>query len=158
MAVGLFLEVAGAQGESLNAAHTNTTQCVSFAWGAEQPNSVSRGGGGGAALGDFHPLTVVAKMDKVYPALLEYAANGKHIDKVTLYGAKMGGTQFDYLKITLSETVLCTLCGVQGTDGDEVMCTYSFLAGKLESEYSVQTTQGGKGASTTKQFNIKTNV
>lgn len=157
MAVGLFLEVDGAKGESKNTAHEGTTQCKSFRWGAAQPQSVARGGGGGAGLGDFADLTVTALADKVYPALLEYAANGKHISKVTLYGAKMGGKQFDYLKITLSNTVVCTEVDVTGTDGAEVLCTYSFSAGKLETDYSEQTKEGDKGATTTKMFDIKVN-
>ena len=157
MAVGLFLEVAGAPGESKNTLHSGTTQGHSFSWGVSQPQSAARGGGGGAALGEFHELTVTALMDKAYPALLEKAAKGTHIDKVTLYGSKMGGDQIDYMKITLSNVVICSSVNVTGSDGAEVLCTYSFNSGKLEAVYNEQTEKGGKGGDVTKMFDIKAN-
>lgn len=156
MAIGLFMKAAGCDGESENSAYKNWTHCSSFSWGAMQPSSMERGGGGSAGIGTFHDLQVVAMMDKAYPDILEKCANGKHLDKVELAGAKMGGNQWEYMKITL-ENVLVTQVGVNGSEGAEVIVTYSFQGSKLKSEYSAQDAKGNKGATTVKQWDVKTN-
>ena len=156
MGMGLFMKCAGCDGESENSAYKNWTHCSSFSWGVSQPSSMERGGGGSAGLGTFADLVVTAMMDKAYPDVLEKCANGKHLDKVELAGAKMGGNQWEYMKITL-ENVLVTSVSVSGSDGAEVIVAYGFQASKLQSEYSPQTSQGTKGATVTKKWDVKQN-
>ena len=156
MAIGLFMKAAGSDGESVNSAYKNWTHCTSFAWGASQPSSMERGGGGSAGIGTFADLVVTAMMDKAYPDLLEKCSNGKHLDKLELAGAKMGGNQWEYMKITL-ENVLVTSVSVSGSEGAEVIVAYGFQASKLQAEYSPQTSKGTKGSTITKMWDVKTN-
>jgi type VI secretion system secreted protein Hcp len=156
MAIGLFLKCSACSGESENAAYTGWTHASSFAWGVSQPQSMERGGGGSAGLGTFADLVVTAFIDKAYPDILEKGANGKHLDKVELAGAKMGGNQWEYMKITL-ENVLVTSVSVSGADGAEVVVSYGFQASKLTAEYSPQTKTGTKGATSTKIWDVKQN-
>jgi type VI secretion system secreted protein Hcp len=156
MAIALFLKVAGAQGESKNAAYADTTELEWFEWGTEQPTTIESGGGGGAGKVDFHNLTCRATVDKVYPSLLIYCAKGEHISKVEIIGAKMGGEQIEYFKITM-EKVLCTKVDVSGSKGAEVVALYSFQGATVKSEYSVQTDTGTKGATSEFGWNIKEN-
>lgn len=156
MAINLFLKVAGATGESKNAAYKDTTELEWFEWGTEQPTTIESGGGGGAGKVDFHNLTCRAAVDKVYPALLIKCADGTHIDKVEVIGAKMGGEQIEYFKITM-EKVLCTKVDVSGSKGAEVVALYSFQGATVKSEYSVQTDTGTKGATSEFGWNIKEN-
>lgn len=156
MAIALFLKVDGADGESKNAKHANWVDLESFHWGANQPSTMERGGGGGAGKVTFHDLTAVAPVDKAYPALLIKCASGEHIGKVEIAGAKAGGDELEYFKITL-EDVLVTNVDVSGAKGAEVMANYSFQAAKVKSEYSVQTDKGGKGATSSFGFDIKQN-
>jgi type VI secretion system secreted protein Hcp len=156
MAIGLFMKAAGCDGESENSEYKNWTHCSSFSWGASQPSSMERGGGGSAGIGTFADLVVTAMMDKAYPDILEKCANGKHLDKIELAGAKMGGKQWEYMKITL-ENVLVTSVSVSGSEGAEVVVAYGFQASKLQSEYSPQDSKGNKGATVTKKWDVKTN-
>jgi type VI secretion system secreted protein Hcp len=156
MAIGLFLKCSGCDGESENSEYKQWTHASSFSWGVTQPESMGRGGGGSAGLGTFHDLVVTAMMDKAYPDILEKGANGKHLDKVELAGAKMGGNQWEYMKITL-ENVLVTSVSVSGSEGAEVIVSYGFQASKLKAEYSPQTKTGTKGSTVTKMWDVKAN-
>ena len=156
MAIALFLKVDGADGESKNSKHQNWIDLQSFHWGANQPSTMATGGGGGAGKVSFHDCTAVAPMDKAYPALLIKCASGEHISKVDVAGAKAGGDEMEYFKITL-EDVLVTNVDVSGASGAEVMVNYSFQAAKVKSEYSIQTEKGGKGATSTFGWDIKQN-
>ena len=155
MAIGLFMKCAGCDGESENAAYKNWTHCSSFSWGVSQPSSMERGGGS-AGIGTFADLVVTAMMDKAYPDVLEKCANGKHLDKVELAGAKMGGNQWEYMKITL-EDVLVTSVSVSGSEGAEVIVAFGFQASKLEAVYTPQTSKGKPGAAVTKKWDVKQN-
>ncbi|MFO1305425.1 MAG: type VI secretion system tube protein Hcp [Burkholderiales bacterium] len=157
MAIGLFLKCSGCTGESENKEYTNWTHCSSFSWGVSQPSSMERGGGGSAGLGTFADLVVTAMMDKAYPDILEKCASGDHLGKVELAGAKMGGNQWEYMKITL-EDVLVTSVSVSGSDGAEVIVAFGFQGSKLTAEYSPQTAKGTKGATIPKKWDVKKNT
>ena len=48
MAIDMFMKVEGVNGESKDSNHKDWTNIESFDWGAEQPGSMTSGGGGGA--------------------------------------------------------------------------------------------------------------
>jgi type VI secretion system secreted protein Hcp len=156
MAIALYLKVDGADGESKDSAHKNWVDLDSFHWGALQPHSAGTGSGLGAGRASFHDLSCVASVDKAYSALLGKCAKGEHIPKVMVSGAKAGGTQMEYYKITL-EDVLVTSVDVNGAHGAEMKVSYSFQAAKVKSEYSEQTDKGAKGATSEFGWNIKEN-
>jgi type VI secretion system secreted protein Hcp len=157
MAIALFMKVDGADGESANSKHKNWIDVESFHWGANQPSSMHVGGGGGAGKVSFHDLTAVANVDKSYPAMLVNCASGKHIPKVQVAGAEAGGNEVEYFKITL-EDVLVTSVDVSGANGAQVTVNYSFQAAKVKSEYSVQSKDGSKGATSEFGWDVKQNV
>jgi type VI secretion system secreted protein Hcp len=156
MPIALFMKVQGADGESKNSVYKNWTDLDSFSWGADQPDTMSKGGGGGAGQVSFDNLTAVASMDKSYTPMLVKCASGEHIGKIEVAGAKAGGDQMEFLKITL-EDVIVTSVTVSGAESSEVKCTYSFKAAKVKSEYSEQTDKGTKGATATAGWNVKEN-
>jgi type VI secretion system secreted protein Hcp len=157
MAIALFMKVEGAPGESMNTKHKDWVDLESFHWGATQPSTMGVGGGGGAGKVSFHDLTCVAPVDRAYPALLVKCSSGEHISKVLIAGSKAGGEEVEYFKITL-EDVIVTAVDVSGAQGAQVIVNYSFQAAKVKSEYSVQTDQGGKGATSEFGWDIKKNV
>ena len=86
--------------------------------GAEQPGSMTSGGGGGAGKVNFNDLTVVAAIDKAAPTILKNCATGQHLSKVEISVCKAGGEQIEYSRTTL-EDVLVTgvkFIGVQDND------------------------------------------
>ncbi|CAN7245741.1 hypothetical protein ASF11_00010 [Acidovorax sp. Leaf76] len=157
MTVAIFMKVEGASGESKDAAHKDWTDVESFTWGVTQPHSMASGGGAGAGKADFQNLNIVANIDKCYPAVLKHCATGKHLGQVEISMCKAGGTQIEFGKITLTD-VMVTNVTVSGTSsGDTVVVNYAFQAAKIKTEYSEQTAQGGKGATSQMGFSIKEN-
>ncbi|MDT0139567.1 type VI secretion system tube protein Hcp [Acidovorax sp. PRC11] len=157
MSVDMFMKVEGASGESQDSNHKSWTDIRSFSWGATQPNSMATGSGAGAGKVTFHDLSIVAKMDKAYPAVLKHCSTGKHLGQVEISMCKAGGTQIEFGKITLTD-VLVTSVTVSGTDGsDAVLVNYAFQAAKVKTQYWEQTNQGGKGAESSAGWNVKEN-
>lgn len=144
MAIDMFLKVEGASGESKDSNHKGWTDITSFSWGASQPGNMGVGGGGGAGKVCFNDLHVNALVDKSTPALLKHCSSGKHLTKVELSVCKAGGTQVEYVKITLDD-VLVTAVQYTGAGGeDTVGVTYSFQAAKVKQQYWSRATKAAK--------------
>lgn len=159
MSVDMFMKVTGADGESQDSNHKGWTDIVSFQWGVTQPSSMFAGGGGGASKASFQDLTVIARIDKSLPSILDKCARGDHLTKVEISVCKAGGTQIEYQKVTLSELVLITNVTVTGaSDDDHVMVHYGFQAAKIQNQYWEQSAQGGKGAESQMSYNVKANA
>jgi len=157
MAANYFLRVTGGTGESKNSAYTGWTDCESVEWSIDQPSTIASGGGGGAAIGNFRELIVTATHDKVMPSIWAKCASGEHIPKVEVAGAKMGGTQMEYMKIELSDAMVSS-CRLGSQKGDEGTIQYGFMASKVKISYWEQNKDGTKGAASEQEWDIKKNT
>lgn len=106
MAVDYFLKIDGIQGESQDDKHKNEIELMSFSWGAANTGTSASGGGGGAGKVSIQDFVVMKHVDKASPKLLEACNTGKHISSVVLCARKQGGTQEEYLKITLTDVLV----------------------------------------------------
>ena len=154
MAIALYLKVEGVDGESKDSKHESWIDVESFSWGATQPHALDRGGGGGAGKATFHDLAATVKIDKAYPTLLDKCAKGEHLGKIECHAVKSGGSALTYLKIELNE-VIVTSVNLAGSQGADVIASYSFQGSKLKTSYVPQTEKGGGGGSVDKQWDIK---
>jgi len=157
MAIASFLKVTAADGESKDAAHKGWTDIASFQWGVTQPGSMAVGGGGGTGKSSFQDLTVICAIDKAMPAVMKHCASGKHLGEVKVSVCKAGGTQIEYELITLTDVLVTNVSITGAADDANVMVHYSFQAAKIKNEYSEQTDQGGKGATSQMGWNCKEN-
>lgn len=161
MGVALFMKVDGVTGESADSQHKNWTDIRSFSWGATQPGAMASGSGGNAGRASFNDLVVVAYMDKGTAAIVKNCVTGKHITSVEVSACKTGGSQIEFMRITLQE-VLVTSAQVTGVDpsdpADRLLMNYGFQAAKVKKQYWQQNDTGGKGAEVTVGWNIKENT
>ncbi|KGD72611.1 hypothetical protein HA49_18135 [Tatumella morbirosei] len=158
MAIAMFLKPEGVTGESKDAAHEGWIDILSFNWGANQPNNMSVGGGGGAGKVNYQDLHVHARIDKAMPTLMLYCSNGKHIPSVEFNVCKAGGTQMVYKKIVLSEVLVTSVQHTGNLDDDTVGIEYTFQASHVEGTYTQQNDDGTAGADTTFSWDIKKNA
>ena len=106
-AVDYFLKIDGIPGEATDSKHKDEIQLLSWKWGEKQSGTMAHGGGGGGAgkvamkdfAFDMHVNLASAK-------LLLACATGNHIKSAVLTGRKAGGTQQEYLKITLTDVIV----------------------------------------------------
>jgi type VI secretion system secreted protein Hcp len=177
--VDFFLMPNGIKGESTDSQHSGAIELDSCYWGCTNTSTVASSGtvGGGAGKVKAGDLHFRSKPSVASPLLFQYCANGTPIDKVMLYARKQGGTQWDYLTITLENVYVSSHridlgfdveLGAGGAEfsieaGSEVSDNWvtweygSMSYGKLTFQYNQQQTGGGQGAATIKFFDFTTN-
>ena len=160
MGVAMFMKVDGVTGESADAQHKGWTDIQSFTWGASQPGAMASGSGGNAGKASFNDLVVAAYMDRARPRSSRTARTASTFRR-SRSPRKTGGTQVEFMRVTLQE-VLVTSAQVAGIDpgdvADRLMMHYGFQAAKVKKQYWQQNDNGGKGAEVTVGWNIKENT
>jgi len=141
----MFLKLDGVEGESNDKSHKGEIEILSFSFGAVQPGSAGRGGGAGVGKVQIQDFNFAKYFDKASPKLFEACATGKHLPKVTLTCRKAGGSQQEYLKITMSEALVASI--QNSGSGGETLPTESVSLNftKIEIEYKPQDEKGGLG-------------
>jgi type VI secretion system secreted protein Hcp len=91
MAVDIFLDLDGVQGESKDKDFKDKIDIFSFSWGASNTGSGHYGHGSGAGKGVISDLSVMTQMGKHTPTLYKFCMQGKHIAKGTLSARKAAG-------------------------------------------------------------------
>lgn len=141
----MFLKMDGVEGESLDDKHKNEIELLSFSFGATQPGSAGHGGGSGVGKVQVHDFQFSKYYDKASPKLFESCATGKHTAKVVLTCRKAGGSQQEYLKVTLSEVIVSSIqdsgSGADSLPTESVTLNFS----KIEVEYKPQDEKGNLG-------------
>jgi len=174
-----FMMPDGIKGESTDSKHTGAVELDSFYWGCTNASTASSsattgGGAGKVKAGDFHWRSVPSVAS---PLLFQYCAAGTVIGKVMIYVRKQGGTQMDYLTITLENVYVTSHrinlgfdvenaptgaefeieAGSQATDNWVTWEYGSMSYGKLTFQYNSQSaTDGSQGPATIKGYNYMT--
>jgi len=154
----MFLKMDGVEGESRDNKHKNEIELLSFSFGATQPGSAGHGGGAGVAKVQVHDLQFSKYFDKASPKLFEACATGKHTPKVVITCRKAGGSQQEYLTITLSEVIVSSIQD-SGSGGEALpseSVTVNFT--KIEIEYKPQDEKGNLGGVIKAGWDLSKNV
>jgi len=158
MSVDMFLKITDVKGESKDKSHAGEIEIESFSWGATQLGASSHGTGAGAGkvtMNDFH---FVMRNNSASPSLFLFCANGKHLKEAKLTCRKAGGTQQDFLKVTMSD-VLISSYQTGGSQGGEVpMDQISLNYSKIEVDYLAQDEKGITKSAGKKHWDMKTNT
>ena len=76
MASDIFAKIGDIKGESLDDKHKDEIEVLSFSWGVTNTGVIAAGGGGGAGKATFQDLSIVHKIDKASPLLMQACATG----------------------------------------------------------------------------------
>src|SRR5262249_24450656 len=120
--VDYFLKLDGIEGESSDHIHKGEIELLSFTIGGQHSGS-GAGGSGGAGTGrvQVHDMVVVKQVDKATPKLFLAFTSHQHIKKAEITARKAGGTQADYLRISLSDVVVTRIIQSGGAGGAHVI-------------------------------------
>ncbi len=157
-AVDYFLKIDGIEGESLDNAHKNEIDVLSWSWGLSLP-AVQGAAGGGAGAGkaqmqDFH---FTANTSKASPKLMLATATGQHIKEAVLTCRKAGGDrQVEFLKYTMSDCLISSY-QIAGHQSEVPADSASLNFVKIEIEFRSTNPDGSIGASTKAAFDFRTN-
>ena len=156
-AVDMFIKIDTIDGESTDKTHGKEIDVLSWSWGASQSGSMAMGGGGGAGKVSMQDFTFTKSLDKSSPKLFEALATGQHLKEAKLVLRGAGGSQVEYLVITLSD-VLVSSYSTGGSSGDDRPTeSVSFNFAQIKMSYVEQDAKGSAGAATEFGWDLKAN-
>lgn len=156
MASDIFAKLGDIKGESADAKHKDEIEVLSFSWGLTNSGSTTAGGGGGAGKATFQDISIVHKIDKASPLLMQACATGAHLKEATITHRKAGKDQQDYLIVKLNDIIITGVTDgdASGQGGSE---TISLAFAKIDLEYKPQKADGSLDAGIHFKFDLKAN-
>ena len=158
MAVDMFLKITDVKGESKDKDHKDEIEIESFSWGATQLGASSHGTGAGAgkvSMNDFH---FVMRNNTASPNLFLFCANGKHIKEAKLTCRKAGGSQQNFLVVTMSDVLVSSYQTGGSGAGEVPMDQISLNYSKIEIDYLAQDEKGNTKSAGKKWWDQKQNI
>ena len=159
MKPSMFLKIQDIPGESEDTDHNEWIDVLSWSWAMSQSANTHMGGGGGTGQASVQDLSVVKFCDKSTPALMHVCLTGKHISKAELQCTKASGSDkggsLAYIVMIMEDIVISSVA-TGGSGGEDRMtenCSLNFS--KCSYKYTVQTDEGGEGATPTLEWDIK---
>jgi type VI secretion system secreted protein Hcp len=158
MAADIFAKIGDIKGESLDDKHKDEVEVLSYSWGVTNSAHIPTGGGsgGGAGKATFQDLSIVHKIDKASPKLLQACATGEHLKEATITFRKAGKGQQEFLIVKMNDVIITGV--VQSTPGSEAGSeTVSLEFAKVDWEFKPQKADGSLDAGIHFKFDIKAN-
>jgi type VI secretion system secreted protein Hcp len=156
MSVDIFAKIGDIKGESTDSKHKDEVEVLSYSWGVTNPGQLGTGGGGGAGRATFQDLSIVHKIDKASPRLLQACATGQHLKEATITFRKAGQKQQDFLIIKMNDVIITGVLqsALSSEAGSE---TVSLEFAKVDWEFKPQKADGSLDAGIHFKFDIKAN-
>jgi type VI secretion system secreted protein Hcp len=156
MAADIFAKIGDIKGESTDNKHKDEVEVLSYSWGVTNTGHIGTGGGSGAGRATFQDLSIVHKIDKASPKLLEACATGQHLKEATITFRKAGKGQQDFLIIKMNDVIITGV--VQSAPSSEGGSeTVSLEFAKVDWEFKPQKADGSLDAGIHFKFDIKAN-
>lgn len=146
------------EGESTDSKHKGEIELESWSFGVSNTSSMLQGGGGGSGKSmplDFH---MTKKTDKATARLAQAVAMGDHFKSAIITVRKAGGTQQEYLTITLSDVFISSYQAGGSGNGNLPMEQLSLNYSKILQEYKEQKPDGSLGGSVKLGYDWSKNV
>jgi type VI secretion system secreted protein Hcp len=157
MAVDMFLNLKGQEGDSVDATHAKEIEVLAWSWGLSQSGSTHHGTGGGAGKVNVQDISITKRVDKATPNLMVACCVGKHYESALLTVRKAGEKPIEYLTIKFTDLIVSSISTGGSGGGDIITETVSLNFAKVDLEYTPQKADGGKGASVKGGFDIAAN-
>ena len=143
MAVEMFLDIEGVEGESQAKDFTNKIDIFSFSWGASNPSSVATGTGSGAGKVSLSSMSIQKVVDKATAKLFLACCQGKHFAKGKLTVREAGGdSPVEYLVYDLTQVFVDSVSWGGASGGDKPSESISFSFATIKMTYQEQQSAG----------------
>lgn len=141
MAVDMFLEIDGVQGES--AIKTNAIDIDSWTFGMTQMGTSHTATGSGAGKVNVQDIHINKNACKVSPTLMLKCCEGAHIKKAKITCRKAGGTKpLDYYTVELEDLFISSVQTMGSNGNDTVSESLSINFSSFKVVYTPQTSSG----------------
>ncbi len=161
MAVDIFLELEGIDGESVDSVYADKIQVISVKWSGSQSGTMHEGLGGGSGKSSFQDIVIEKYVDKSTPALLKHLSTGTHVPTGKLVFRKAGGEEpIEYLAIELTSILISSfeLGASVDSERDRLTEVVTLNFAEFKEIYTPQDDAGSAGAAVEFGYNIASNV
>src|ERR1017187_5252529 len=139
------------KGESVITKHENEIDVLAWNWGLTQSGTAHRSPGAGAGSANVHDLTITKYVDLATPMLIQECFNGTDFGETVVTFLKVGGgkgNQVEYLKITMSGTVMISsvTSGVSAGGDDTFSEPVTLKFSRVKIHYASHPTSKSKAA------------
>ena len=152
----IFANIAGIKGESVDVKHKDEIEVLSLSWGVANTGTIGGGGGGGAGKATFQDLSLVHKIDKATPKLLEACATAKHLTGATITQRKAGKGQQEYLVIKMNDVII-TGVAFDDASSETAAETVKLTFAQVDLAYLPLKADGSPDQAIHFKFDLKTN-
>jgi type VI secretion system secreted protein Hcp len=158
MAVDCFLKLDDIKGESVDSKHAGEIDVLSWTWGASQSASFQSGTGGGTAKVNVKDLTVTKLVDRSSPTLMGLCFTGAPVKSAVLSMRKAGGTQMEYINITMEDAVISSTNSANTPGQEQLTETITMNFARVKFNYTPQKPDGSADAAVKFGYDIAKNV
>lgn len=159
MAVDMFLELKGIDGESQDSKFgpKKASDLLAWSWGMSQSGTFHSSGGGGAGKVNVQDISVTKYVDSSSATLMHLCATGEHITEGILTVRKAGKTALEYIIIKMFK-IMVTSCSTGGSGGEERLTeNVSLNFAKVQFDYREQKPDGSGAAAKTFKWDMQAN-
>ncbi len=159
MAVEMFLDIDGVEGESQVKGFQNKIDIFSFSLGASNPSSVATGAGSGAGKVSISSMSVTKVVDKATAKLFLACCQGKHYSKGKLTVREAGGdTPVEYLVLDFTQLFVDSISWGGASGGEKPSESLSFSFESIKMTYQEQQSAGSGQKAGEAGWNLKQNT
>jgi type VI secretion system secreted protein Hcp len=159
MAVDMFLELEGIDGESKDKQFKDKIDIYSFSLGLSNAAAGHYGGGSGAGKAQITDMSIGKLVDKSSATLYKFCYQGKHIKTGKVHIRKAAGEKaLEYLKYEMDEVFVTSVNTSDSAGGGIANESISLNFSKIKMTYEVETDTGDKGPSPDVTINVKENT
>ncbi|VAW53125.1 Uncharacterized protein ImpD [hydrothermal vent metagenome] len=158
MSCDQFMKIDNIKGESVDDAHADEIDVISWQWGMSQSGTTHAGKGGGSGKVNVQDLSFTHNVDKASPNLMKMCCSGKHFEEATLVVRKAGDVPLEYMKITMKNGLISSVDPSCTNDDDKITETIALNFSEFKCEYVPQKEDGSGDASIIVGWNIATNA
>lgn len=160
MAIDVYLQIDGIQGESTDAGHLGWIEVTAAYWGVTQPRSAtaSTGGGHTAERCEHRTLALTKLVDMASPLLLQNCSAGRTIPKAKLefMRADGHGTPVRYYEVEMENVIIANVYQAV-SEGNILHDSIGLSFSKVKWKYTHQKISGGMGGNTTGGWDLASN-
>jgi type VI secretion system secreted protein Hcp len=160
MAIDVYVQIEGINGESSDEKHKGWIEAVSVEWGITQPKSAtaSTGGGHTSERVEMEEVTFIKHADLASPILMQICSMGKTIPKVVIefMRADGQGDRIKYFELQL-ENVLIGHVSAAIQPGHIMAESVGMKFSKTKWRYTQQRIGGGVGGNTSGGWDLAAN-
>ena len=160
MAIDVYLQIDGINGESRDDRHRNWIECTEVHWGLSQPQSctASTGGGHTAERCEHSEINFIKLADLASPILMQSCSTGKTIAKARLEFMRADGLgeRIKYFEINLENVLVCHVTSDM-REGEILTEHVGLKFSRVNWQYIQQRITGGIAGNTTGGWDLASN-